>query len=356
MKQNSSEYRLWLKRRNEKNLRRRTRKKALHSRKTITKTKHDSELRNNENYFEDDKTMFFSAPNNFSFIDNPEATILFFRKLIRFVNDRRNFNRGLTVYIDIADIQHLTTDALMYLLAVINDLNDVARSKFSFKGNEPIDELVKATFKNSGFYKYVRYSGVKPLKRNEDNLQILSGEDSDVQLAKQVVDFVCEKTSSNKRQCSFLYNLMIELMSNTRKHAYNTAKHVLKPRWYCSVELGKDNNFLFTFFDTGEGIPMTVQKRNYEKADLFGIKDDYKYVTSAMDAESRTSTFLPYRGKGLPRIRKMCSDSLINSMHIITNKADVIVEKKDYIGKDLDLSLQGTLFTWRLNSSVLQED
>lgn len=351
MVKDSYEYREWKRRQNQKNLIHRSKKKAAIKRARSNQIKHDLMLKAEQSYNETTKKHEFHAPKNFSIINNPEETSSFFSNLISFIRDKRNFGKAL--FIDISQISSLTIDALMYLLAIVNNLNANFRNKYAFSGNAPSDEKVKKMFNESGFYHFVHYQGSAPLSKNEDNVQIVSGEDCDTSLAKRISDFVCQKANVTKRTCSFLYNMIIELMSNTHKHAY-AVNSILHPRWYCYAEYESPNIVSFSFMDIGAGIPSTVKKNFAEKIDILGIKADNKYIISALNGDFRTATQQGYRGKGLPKIKEFCSANQIRNLHILANKADVRVFQNSFRARDIETPLFGTLFYWQIDLSTLK--
>lgn len=348
MRKNSREYIEWIKRKNTKKLIQRTRKKEKKKRLLTSVIKHDISIKNEKNYdIKEDRTVF-TAPSIFSFIENPEETNEFFINILRFISVKRNYRKN--IFIDISTISKLTTDALMYLLAIINNLNENFRNSYRISGNNPMNPNANKLFEESGFYRFVRRRDSRAIVQNKDNLQILAGDKCDYSAAKRVCDFVTEKSGiDNKRKCSFLYEIITELMSNTKNHAYNKNDVMLYPNWYCFAQYDGINTIKFIFMDTGEGIPSTILKRFLEKIDVLGIKSESDYVISALNSQFRTSTELKHRGKGLPRIRKHCLDSKIDNMTIITNKANVRVTNKDLQGEDLINSLQGTLFSWDID-------
>ncbi len=346
------EYKLWLSNRNRKRLKLRTRKIAWRKEKRtyeiqmyrLDKLKYD--------YSEKSKAFQFHAPTIFSFVKNPNETIEFFNKIISFITERRNFGRSL--FVDISQIHSLTIDALMYLLAIVNNLNENFQGKYSFSGNAPNKPEVKKMFSESGFYHFVRYHGTEPLTRNKDNLQIVSGEKSETRIAKQLSDFVCAKAGITKLASNFVYIMMIELMSNAFKHAYSSGTGILFPRWYAFADYDSKNTISFTFMDTGEGVPATVRKNFAEKIDILKIKSDSQYVVSALNGEFRTATGQYFRGKGLPKIRQFCRDGKIQNMRIITNSADVSVQEQSYVQKTINTPLCGTLYYWQIDISQLK--
>ncbi len=348
----SPKYKLWLSRRNKKNLELRTQKKIRAKQKRSFEIQKYTETKIEYDYSEKRKQFEFHAPDVFSFVNNPDETNRFFVKIISFITDRRNFGRSL--FIDISKIESLTTDALMYLLAIVNNLKENFQNKYSFSGNAPDNPAVKKLFSESGFYHYVRYQGTDPITRNKDSLQIVSGERSETSIAKRMSDFVCSKAGVSKLESNFIYIMMIEMMSNTFKHAYSNSDSILFPRWYSFAEYDGHDTISFTFMDTGEGIPTTVRKNFVEKIDFLKIKGDSSYVISALEGDFRTATGHVYRGKGLPKIREFCKNGKIQNMRIITNGADVSVHETKCSPGSIETPLFGTLYYWQVDISKLK--
>ena len=353
MRQNSAEFRQWLRHRNLKNLRHRTKKKGKKRKSKATQIEYNHNLKRINEYNTNTGQFKFSAPTVFSFVSNAGEVSSFFHHLLTFLLDSRN--EGKKIFIDIANVRELSIDALMYLLAIVEDMNKNVQRRFRLSGNIPKDDIIRKRFEESGFYNFVRYSGPVSVSVNEDRIQIVSGNNSDTALAKQISDFVCKKAGIKKYQCGFLYNMIIELMSNTHKHAYNTFSP-LSARWYCFVECVGDSDLHFTFMDTGEGIPATVRKTVLEKLDVLSLKEENKYVISALQGEYRTSTNKSFRGKGLPKIREFCRIKKIQGMRIITNKADVTVTPNNIFAQDIETPILGTLFYWKIDASTLRKE
>ena len=80
-------------------------------------------------------------------------TIAFFNSIISFITNRLNYGKKL--YIDISSIENLTIDALMYLLAIVNNMNSKVRNKFSISGNVPKNPAIRKLFNESGFFSFV---------------------------------------------------------------------------------------------------------------------------------------------------------------------------------------------------------
>lgn len=352
IKKYTTEYKLWLFYRNRKRLKLRTKKRIWIRQRRAHEIEKYKEAKHTYNYSETRRQFEFRAPSVFSFILNPNETNSFFTKIISFITRRENFGRSL--FFDISKIEKLTIDALMYLLAIVNNLNSNFQNKYAFSGNAPDRADVKKMFSESGFYHFVKYQGTEPIARNNDNLQIVSGEKSETQIAKKMSDFVCAKAGVTKIASNFIYILMIELMSNTFKHAYSSGQSVLFPRWYSFAEYDGDQTISFIFMDTGEGIPATVRKNFAEKLDFLNIRGDASYVKSALNGDFRTATGQTFRGKGLPRIRKFCKEKKIRNLRIISNSADVSVYEKSFLSDEIAPPLYGTLYYWQVDISRLK--
>lgn len=350
MRKNTPAYRKWKKHQDEKRLRHRTKRKRRKKAERTSRINYERTVKASRAYDAKTKTIRFRAPAVFSIVENPVETVRFFNHILSAMKHKSSSVEEL--FIDIEEVTDLRTDALMYLLAIMNN-HGAAYGNVSFSGNEPKDAEIKRKFKESGFYKYVNAKGNAKLVTGSDKIQIICGDRCDTNTARKISDFVCEKAGIPTRRCSFLYSTMIELMSNTHKHAYRE-KNVLMPIWYCFVEYSRQNTISFTFMDTGCGIPATVKKNFIEKCDLLGLKDENSYVISALEGEFRTATEQKHRGKGLPKIREYCTEKSILNLHIVSSRADVGVYSKGYNGRDLKEALQGTLYSWNIDLESLK--
>lgn len=350
---NTTQHKMWLKHRCYKIERKRSKKKAAKKALRRNIIKHNIRIKADLVYNYSTRQYCFKAPCTFSFLNNMDGTCKFFNDIISFISDERNF--GKKIFIDLYDITELTTDSLMYLLAIVNNLTTHLSHNFTFSGNVPNSATPRKLLYDSGFRSYVKFRKPEQINRSTNNLQIVSGNNSDTEIAKRMSDFVAEKANIAVKCSRFLYIMMIEFMSNTYKHAYNNHHPILNPIWYCFAEYNTEEDIIaFTFMDTGEGIPTTVRKNFAEKIDFLRIKGDDKYVISALNGDFRTSTKQTFRGKGLPKIREFCSENKIQKMRIITNRADVIVNSDGYESNLLDYPLLGTLFCWQISLSKLR--
>ena len=316
---------------------------ALHSKKLVYDVERDS------------FGEVFCAPTVFSFIEDPKGTTEFFENFTSFVIQERNF--GQRIFVDMSQIEILTIDALMYLLALMDNFSQDIRTKYTFAGCFPKDPTINTLMRDAGFSRFVKSKEKKPIERNTNNIQIVSGEKVDVLLAKRMCDFLIRKGKTTKVACRFLYNMMIELMANVYAHAYTETHDFLSSQWYCFAECDPSGNTVnFTFMDTGDGIPSTVRKHGLEHIDVLNLTGDGPYVISALRGELRSKTRQAYRGKGLPKIFSFCQNNLIKNVRIITDKADISVIGAEPVSNELSTPLRGTLFYWQITLSDLTKE
>ena len=201
-------------------------------------------------------------PEHFSLTDNTETTMSFIMNLSRIIDKA---GRGSHIFIDSRNVKTVTVEALIYLIASIQNNHACFVKKIICTGNYPKDKEARKIYLNSGFNDYVR-SRVKSLPRSNEKMEIKTGFNTDSDIAKQC----CFFTQKTQVQTKTLYTTIIELMSNTFHHAYNSSNSWTEKKWYIYAER-KDYHIHFIFVDTGDGIARTVRKNFPEKVQqLFG--------------------------------------------------------------------------------------
>lgn len=292
-----------------------------------------------------------TAPTNFSIINNAEEVTSFFRDIKSYLSSSRN--KTINMYFRLDEVQQVTTDAIMYLLALIKNLQKQKLTKHKFSGNAPADKRAKEIFVQSGFYDFV--NSKMPKITNADKITIRTGQSNDSKVLKEICDFIIEKANTTRVHTRFLYKMMAEMMYNTHEHAYETKSAFLK-NWYIYVELS-DKCIKTTFLDTGLGIPSTMRVKLSEKI-LNSPQNEL--ILAALNGENlnRSRTKLPYRNNGLPTIKKYAENKNIYNLHIISNRA--VCKINDASGNmtletyDQRTSIMGTIYYWEVPIESLQ--
>ena len=282
------------------------------------------------------------APSNFSLYQNPIETLEYLEQVSDTVIDT-------PVHIRMEPINVLTIDTIMYFLAILKKLR-LYGINFYCRGSLPDDQECRHLLQASGFLSYVNSSDKSAdLTHESDVVRIVSGHSAEGQTVKSVCDFVISKLCYTRIETMKLYNMIMELMSNTKNHAYINQSLTILADWYIFVYyLPQKNAVRFIFLDTGAGIPTTVRKRLYEPAKelVRNLNPHTDYIKSALDGDFlRSRTGEAYRGNGLPTINSFYKEGYIKDLTIISNRGYFSEAKQD----DLDSGLDGTLFYWELS-------
>lgn len=342
----------WYTRRNKKNLKLRTKKRRRRKAKLTRKHIHNRDLKQlskkqNENTIlhNGERKVKFEVPTVFDIIKNPSGTIKFFNDVLSYIGNK--YNGGNRIFFDMSKVESVSNDALMYLTAIIKN----TKVRYNSGGNLPENQICKKLVMDSGFLNYMNTRKELELSTDTNKLQIRMGNEIDRNVTKTICNFLIEKCNISKAKCTFLYDILIELMTNTIQHAYTN--NVLLSYWYVFLER-KEDIINIVFLDTGEGIPQTIKKKWFEKMKILGVKDDYELIQSALLGEFRTRTEQKYRGKGLPKIYQYNNEGKIKNLNIISRNGCFNSDNTNNIV--LTDKLQGTLFLWEIDIKNLREE
>lgn len=300
----------------------------------------------NTNKAANKRTYIATAPSIFSFIENTEETNQFFLNIVQEMK-KKIYNQ--LFFIDSSKVNTVTTDALIYILALLYNIKLNQILKYSFKGNLPANKQAEKVYIDSGFVNYVRMKrAVMP--QTDDKIQIITGSLADTSVAAKMCDFVNARFGTNPFFTKGLYPTLVELMSNTVSHAYN-GKGIMVPHWFLYA-VDKGDVIQFTFIDTGEGIPNTVRKKMLER--IMGTTDS-DLIYSAFMGDSRTETKLPNRGHGLPDLYQKVVCGSLQNFHVFSGKGccksavrdeQICLEKIEY-----KQEIIGTIFQFEIVNS-----
>ncbi|WP_313583318.1 ATP-binding protein [Lacrimispora sp.] len=292
---------LWLDRRSRKLQKLNTRKKKGISKNRIRVPLHAGETKD---------IYIAKAPSDFSFIQNTQETISYFMDILEQMERKR---QKQMFFLDVAEVTSVTTDALVYIIALLYNLKRNLLMNYSFKGNLPKEKAAEKVFLESGFLNYVKTKRAVMPKVN-DKVQIISGTITDTTVAGQICDFVNSRYDRDYKFTQPLYKTLIELMSNTVHHAYNKNTITVHSWYLYAIDMG--STIQFTFIDTGEGIPNTVKRKFLEKIPFF-VKDS-DLIYSAFMGESRTETGLYNRGHGLPALYEKVISGKLKNFYVLS--------------------------------------
>jgi anti-sigma regulatory factor (Ser/Thr protein kinase) len=301
----------------------------------------EPDAKSKTSYYLKAKQSIKIVPTNFSLVENPVETINFFDDIIREIEQRTYKN---TFRIDSSGVEHVTVDALIYLIAIMQNIKINYDMLYTFSGNLPRNESAAFIYKNSGFMSYVS-SKTKTLPKSTDNMRIVSNCINDPIVTKELCQFIMEKLHKDRREILSVQKILIELMSNVYHHAYNN-DDIMINRWYLYAE-HVDNHVRCVFLDTGASIAKTVRKNYIEKLQRrIGINDsDSDLIFSTLQGDFRTQTGEAHRGNGLFGVRELAETPLFQNFSVISGYGHCYLnDKNELIKQDYDNKIYGTIY------------
>lgn len=349
-------FKVFNKARARKSLRRRLAFKAYRKQKNISelglpkvRVKHKREY--------DDKTKSYThvkAPNNFTFIGNPEETISFINKL------KDCYDNSKKAFVVLKDVRTIDYDAVVVLLSIMVRFK---AKKVSFNGDFPDDTTAKNVIHESGFFlnlnKYFKDEERYYVKnKNWNTIYTHAWKNVDAALGARIIEDAAKTIWNEKRRCQGAQRTLLELMQNTNNHAA-FGKEGEKHWWISVNHRAKERKVCFSFVDYGVGVFESLSQKQegnkffqaldkmYEKFKYGGNEDLLPLILSG--ELHKTVTREHYRGKGLPGVAEALKRKQISNLHIITNDVYCNVDKGEY--KKLSNKFSGTFIYWELDQN-----
>lgn len=292
------------------------------------------------------------APNNFSFVANPEKTIIFINNLEKCYLSRER------VYVDLQNVTALDYSAVTVLLSVMFSFK--ARN-IKFNGNFPKNENLANMLIESEFFKFLGRQITNKLEYTVGKAnQIFTRANKEVnsELGLPVMIEASRTIWGKERTCKGLQRTLLELMQNTNNHASINQKG--EKHWWLSINHDRaQKKVTFIFVDYGVGIFESLKNKPtdnkwfgwFEKLkDKLFIGDNHEILRLLLEGEMHlTVTGQHFRGKGLPGIKQVLDRNQISKLKIISNNVSADVADNKYLRLKNEFS--GTFVTWELNES-----
>ena len=291
-------------------------------------------------------TERYTVPEKFSLIENTEETIEYFNKITQGI--KRKIPRANFV-IDSLNVKDVTVDALIYLIAIMENMKLNKSMGYIYTGTFPKEKSCELVYKESGFMDYVE-SKDKRSFLNKTKVRIHSGNNNTPIVIKEICDFVINEFGVEKKDILFISKILVELMSNAYYHAYpDEINEEMHSKWYLYAE-HSNNNVRVIFADTGKGIASTVRRKPNEKIRelVTGLKDS-ELIYEAFQPGNfiRTETKLDHRGNGLPGIKETIDNSPINLFWILSGSGGLCIREiagqKDLTKHQFQHKIYGTI-------------
>lgn len=323
------------------------RRKEKYKKQRISRLQNDNSDANDSLKWSNVEPENIEAPNKFSLIENPDE----FVNYLKFVRNESRF--GKKVLIDISKITHLTYEIIPVLISFIKN------QRFFYDGqvhgNAPDNPVLKKIFTESGFYNFVN-SKAKYKVNDENLLHQESNFKVKPEIAGRVTDLIEEYVGDYlvEDDLDSIYEIFIELMSNTHHHA-DIYKYG-QTKWWLFSHCDKDE-INVTFIDLGIGIfKSRVVKDKIRKLGLnIKVLSNLVLVDDLLDGkiQSRIDIDNEIRGKGLPQIVEYSKRDVFDTFHIVTN--DILINLKNRDRKKLKSAFMGTLINFTIKKNNLKD-
>lgn len=282
------------------------------------------------------------APKNFSFIDNIDEMLSFFKRGDDLAKKRIN------VKFDLSEVEELTPDAIAVFVSLFN--NPSYNQGVHMTGNAPKDPTIKRMFMGSGFYDHVK-SQAKP-KVIEGNflLHKVSNKKVETSIAKTATDFCAKYTFKDSRKFRPVYEILIELMANTNNHASPIGPSVYD--WWLYIFYDKKTNTTsYSFLDFGIGIFKSKSFIKYSERFFLTFKSTQSTKEMAEDllnGKISSRTGLSERGKGFKCMTENAKNENINRFYIVSNR--VYIDVKNRSSREIETDFNGTFIYWEVTN------
>mgnify|MGYP006979513959 CR=1 FL=1 len=313
------------------------------------KNKEQRNLYRLQERFKDFKKV--KAPINFSLTENTDESLIFISKIESCLSAKKK------VFVNLSNVEDIAHGAIVVLLSIMMKFKSL---HIDFNGNFPKNKKANKKLVDSGFFQElyknnVHFDTTYSLCRNK--ILTHANKVVDTKLSDSIVSEISTLIWGNKKRCTGVQRVFIELMQNTNNHAslLNNGEH----HWWTTVEYSvQEKKAYFSFIDYGVGIIESLNNDTRGKfynwipkiKKAFSLSNNSEMLMLLMKGEMhKTSTGKYYRGKGLPCLFKACEDNKISNVVVISN--DAKVDYKTQSSVKLKHSFKGTFVYWELNAS-----
>lgn len=257
--------------------------------------------------------------------------------------------QGKNVSLDFSNTKRLFPCGVLIIMGVVDDW--VQRFPNRLTANYPADDLVEQMLQHVDVLQKL---GLPPRKNiSHDDVtrwHYFTGLNVDATPVEPFMEQVRNVVGAEAQMG--LADCVNEAMTNVRHHAYEKSGG---GRWWIFATIS-DKRIFVAMHDRGASIPATL----LEKPEIWDYltgrvwrqgRADGKLISAA--ADGRTSTKLPYRGKGLPEMLQFTKEAENGELAIYSRSGFFRFsgrEQMESVGR-LTKPITGTLIVWMLNLS-----
>lgn len=295
-----------------------------------------------------------NAPTNFDLSESYEEVTKFLAEL-----RKQSLVARRAYSINFKTIQSISPMGALILTAEMDRWRRIRRSQLRPAELKKWNPNVRRLLNEMGFFEVL---GIKnpctqeDLLHDEDHrfIKFISGNISDGTYAQQL-RIALEEVAGTINYKIFMYNGLVEAMSNSVEHAYPNAQTDIGKRWWISGSFNKKTGRMTVMaYDQGVGIPTTLPKSPFAEFISSWLKKlnlgntDANLIKAAMQI-GKTQTGLTNRGLGLSEMKEFVMRSGYGVLRILSQRGDyMLLHSGEEKIKDHETPLQGTLVAWEI--------
>lgn len=288
------------------------------------------------------KEIELEMPSNFDLLNNQEDVLSFIVNLLNYKTDFR----VKSIQLDLVNTNELDSTAICMLLSVIKELANVG---ICVKGNYPTNLNCRKMFIESGFLNHMI---------DDSGRQFTSGKNLIIETGTNktrnrnigaVISKAMEFLSSTKKHFQPAYSVAMEICANSVEHAYKGRKK----HWIIGLHKNDDGSVTFTMSDTGCGILSTLRKKYKRDIERYLLgKTNCEILYRAFERKYGSITEEVNRNRGLPCILDKFQSGYIKKLKVLTN--DVFLDfETNSNNKLLNNKFPGVLFSWTIDDDCI---
>ena len=263
------------------------------------------------------------------------------------------------VVLDFADVQTLSPEAAILMLAELQRCFEYCRRRNRLGGTYPKEPRVAELLINIGFYDAIKVNPPTLPAAYDDRtfVKVVSGRVTDSAAIGRLLEKFDEVLNLPPDDQKSLHGAILECMDNVREHAYaihGSQPHLLREWWLVGYLDSYKKQASFIFYDQGMGIVRTITtfKRRTILPTRFPSWSDARWIERAVTKKiSRIDS--KRRGHGLPRLTQFITrPSVSGYLRVIANKGEYSIATNQKAQRlNYSVSAPGTIIVWSLSTS-----
>ena len=277
------------------------------------------------------------APIDFS-LEVDKIKVVKFLTLVRGCYAKRHDK----VFVDLSQVKNIDLYTIVMLLSVMDYLSQ--RGVF-VQGNFPNDTETMNVIKDTGFLSLVRIINEKTKTTTIEPHGIIANLGRTIFNPEEATKINARalKHIENEQLGKALYGLVGEMGGNTIQYAYSDEKHYVYG--YMPEKDGKYVTFIFA--DAGYGILNTLRKSLGNRfEELLKGQTKIQILQGAFMQKYQSKSGDANRGLGLPYIRQLSDQKIIQDLKVLTNSVWLDFEDTT-ASQQLNHNYNGTVYMWK---------